>query len=135
MMENPTVDSSLAEERTAMAIFRTNLALDRTTLAWIRTTLTMSSFGLGTIGFFRTVRQFSETPETIRLHEGAIHFGVALVVLGVVATVLVAISHLSTLRRLRAGEVPTPPAWPLSITISVLLALCALGGLWLVFIR
>jgi len=121
---------SLAEERTEMATYRTSLALDRTTLAWIRTTLTMSSFGLGLIGFFRTVRLQAETPETIRLHEGAIDFGVALVLIGVVATVLVAISHLSMVRKLRAGEMPLPTMWPLSITVSLLLSLLALGGLW-----
>ena len=113
-----------------MAAYRTSLSLDRTTLAWIRTTLTMSSFGLGMIGFFRTLRQEGETPETIRLHQGAVHFGVALVVIGVIATVLVAISHLSMVRKLRAGEMPLPTMWPLSITISLLLALLALGGLW-----
>ncbi len=120
----------LAVERTEMATFRTSLALDRTTLAWIRTTLTMSSFGLGMIGFFRSRRQASETAETIRMHEGAIHFGVALTLIGVVATVLVAISHWATLRKLKAGEMPLPTMWPLSITISLLLALLALGGLW-----
>src|SRR5271154_850477 len=120
----------LAEERTEMATYRTSLALDRTTLAWIRTTLTMSSFGLGLIGFFRTLREQAETPETIRLHEGAIDFGVALVLIGVIATVLVAISHLSMVRKLRAGEMPLPTMWPLSITVSLLLALLALGGLW-----
>jgi len=124
----------LAEDRTEMATFRTSLALDRTTLAWIRTTLTMSSFGLGMIGFFRTVRQESGTPESVRLHEGAIHFGVALVVIGVVATVLVAISHLSMVRKLRAGEMPLPTMWPLSITVSLLLALLALGGLWVFYL-
>jgi inner membrane protein YidH len=113
-----------------MATYRTSLALERTTLAWIRTTLTMSSFGLGMIGFFRTVRLQSETPESIRMHEGAIRFGVALVLIGVAATVLVAISHWSTVRKLRAGEMPLPTMWPLSITISGLLAVLALGGLW-----
>lgn len=124
----------LAEDRTEMATFRTSLSLDRTTLAWIRTTLAMTSFGLGMIGFFRTLRQQAETAETIRLHEGAIHFGVVLVVIGVVATVLVAISHLSMVRKLRAGELPLPTIWPLSITVSLLLALLALGGLWVIYL-
>jgi len=124
---------AFATERTEMAALRVGLAIDRTTLAWIRTTLAMSSFGLGMIGFFRSLREHNETPESIRLHEGAIQFGVVLVVLGLVATVLVAISHLSMLRKLRAGETPVPAAWPLSITISLLLALLAVGGLWFVF--
>jgi putative membrane protein len=124
-----------ATERTEMAALRVSLAIDRTTLAWIRTTLSMSSFGLGMIGFFRSLREHAETPESIRLHEGAIHFGVVLVVMGVVASVLVAISHMTMLRKLRAGETPVPVAWPLSITISLLLSLLAVGGLWIVFGR
>ena len=96
---------AFATERTEMAALRVGLAIDRTTLAWIRTTLAMSSFGLGMIGFFRSLREHNETPESIRLHEGAIQFGVVLVVLGLVATVLVAISHLSMLRKLRAGDI------------------------------
>ena len=116
-----------------MSQFRTSLALDRTTLAWVRTTITMSTFGLGTIGFFRSLRTSSETPRTIRLHEYAIHFGVALVVLGLIATILVGISHFSAVRRLRAGETPKLAAWPLSVTISFLLALLALYGMWVVF--
>lgn len=95
----------------------------------------MSSFGLGMIGFFRAVRQESETAATIRMHEVAIHFGVALVVIGVVATVLVAMSHLSMVRKLRAGEMQPPEVWPLSVTISLLLALLAMGGLGAVFSR
>jgi putative membrane protein len=124
---------TLSEERTAYATFRTSLALDRTTLAWIRTTLTMSSFGLGMIGFFRSVRMEKMTPESVRNHEFAIHFGVALVVIGVVATVLVAVSHVSALGRLRAGETPVAARWPLSITVALLLALLAVWGLWVIF--
>jgi putative membrane protein len=123
----------LAEDRTAMASYRTSLALDRTTLAWIRTTITFSTFGLGTIGYFRSLRQSAETPRTIRLHEGAIQFGVVLVVLGLVATILVAISHFLALRKLRVGKLPELSAFPLSITVSVLLALLMLYELWQVF--
>ena len=39
------------------------LALDRTTLAWIRTTLTMGTFGLGMIGFFRSLSDRAQTPK------------------------------------------------------------------------
>lgn len=124
---------TLAEERTELAIFRTSLSLERTTLAWVRTTLTMSSFGLGMIGFFRTIRMQANTPESVRLHEAAIHFGVALVLIGVVATVLVAVAHVSALRKLRAGEMPMATKWPLSITFALLLALLALWGMWSAF--
>jgi putative membrane protein len=124
---------TLAGERTEMATFRTSLALDRTTLAWVRTTLTMSSFGLGMIAFFRTIRMEANTPESVRLHEAAIHFGVALVLIGVVVTALVAVSHVSALRKLRAGEMPMAAKWPLSISLALLLALLALWAMWVAF--
>ena len=90
---DPRVD--LARERTGMASFRTQLALDRTTLAWVRRTLTMASFGFGLVGFFRSLRGQAPSAETIRLHQGAIRFGLALIVLrtgtgGVVSLVNVA---------------------------------------------
>src|SRR5512136_383805 len=95
----PNVD--LARDRTGMAKFRTQLALDRTTLAWIRTTLTMATFGFGTVGFFRSLREKSPTPQAVRFHENAIRFGVSLIVLGTLATVLAGVSHWFVLRRLR----------------------------------
>jgi putative membrane protein len=135
MTETPPSDPRvpLAQRRTELATFRTALALDRSTLAWIRTTLAMTSFGVGIVAFFRTIRERAETPQAIRMHQTAIRFGVALVIIGVVATTLVAISHLISLRKLRRGETLSTARWPLSITISFLLALLALFGLWSAF--
>lgn len=136
-MNQPTVDPrvDLARERTSMAKFRTQIALDRTTLAWIRTTLTMATFGFGTVGFFRSLRQANPTPEAIHMHEGAIRFGLALIALGIVATVLAMVSHWFTLRRLRRDEVPVLTQWPLSITVAMLLTVIGLVSLWYVFPR
>lgn len=125
IMNQQTTGSSnteLAQDRTSMAKFRTQLALDRTTLAWIRTTLTMATFGFGTVGFFRTLREKSPDPRAAQMHEGAIKFGFALVFLGILATVLAAASHWYTLRRLRRNDVPVLTQWPLSVTIAMLLA-------------
>ena len=125
--------AGLASQRTSMAGFRTELALDRTTLAWIRTTLTMASFGFGMVAFFRSLRQSSPTAATQRLHQGAIAFGVALIVLGLAATVLAGLSHWFTLRRLRLGQTPVLTPWPLSITVAMLFVIIGLVGLWAVF--
>ena len=125
----------LAKNRTGMAGFRTGLALDRTTLAWIRTTLTMGTFGFGTIGFFRTLREKNPTPETVREHQGAIVFGIGLVCLGCASTVAAGLSHWFTLRRLRRGETPVVSQWPLSITVAMFLALIGLISLWYVIPR
>lgn len=123
----------LAEDRTLMAKFRTQLAVDRTTLAWIRTTLTMATFGFGTVGFFRTLREKTSTPESIRIHQGAIRSGVALIVIGLVSTILAGVSHWVTLRRLRSNQTPTLSRWPLSVTVAMFLAIVGFLSLWYVF--
>jgi putative membrane protein len=128
-------NSELARDRTGLARYRTQLALDRTTLAWIRTTLTMATFGFGMVGFFRSLRASSPTPETIQLHQSAILFGTALIVLGVAATVAAGISHWFVLRRLRRNQAVALTQWPLSITLALLLSVVGLAALWGVFQR
>lgn len=123
----------LAGERTSFAKFRTSLALDRTTLAWIRTTLTFATFGFGMIGYFRTLRQETQTEQAVRLHQAAIQMGVALVVIGLAATILAAFSHCMALRKLRRGEQVVVSRWPLAVTIAVLISVLGLYGLWSVF--
>jgi putative membrane protein len=120
----------LRDDGPGMAGFNTKLALDRTTLAWIRTTLTMASFGFGMVTFFRSLQQGSPSAETVRLHQGAIHFGVALIVIGIIAMLCAGLSHWFMLRRLRRGETPVLSQWPLSITVALLFTIIGLMGLW-----
>ena len=125
---DPGVD--LARQRTSMASYRTQLALDRTTLAWVRTALSMASFGFGMVAFFRSIQQQAPSPETIRLHGGAIRMGTALLILGIVGAVLAGLSHWFTLRRIRRGESPGLTRWPLSVTVAMLTAVIGLVGFW-----
>jgi len=136
--ETPTPSDprvNMARERTGLASFRTELALDRTTLAWVRTTLTMASFGFGLVGFFRSLRAQAPTAETIRLHQGAIRFGVALIVLGTGAMALAGLSHWFTLRRLRRGDPLVLTKWPLTIVLALLLTIMCIVGLASLFDR
>jgi len=73
--------------------------------------------------------------EVIRVHQGAIAFGISLVVIGIVATILAGLSHLSTVRRLRRGELPVLTGWPLSVTVAVLVAVAGMAGLWSLLAR
>ncbi|MGO9108743.1 MAG: DUF202 domain-containing protein [Thermoguttaceae bacterium] len=123
----------LARDRAHMARFQTQLALDRTTLAWIRTALTMASFGFGLVAFFRSLRQESPSEETLRLQHGAIHLGIALVALALLATVLAGVSHAIMVRRLRRGEQPILRQWSLSITVAMLFVVICLAGIWELF--
>lgn len=126
---------AMSRERTGMAVLRTQLALDRTTLAWIRTSLTMASFGFGMVGFFRSLRARAPTPETIRMHQGAIQFGTGLLVLGTIFMALAGLSHWLALRRLRTGQPVESAKWPLTIVLALLLAVLFMAGLWAVWER
>jgi uncharacterized membrane protein YidH (DUF202 family) len=132
MSDAPNTDPrvALATKRTTLASFRTAQALDRTTLAWVRTTLTMGSFGFGMVAFFRALDERAQTPGAARLHHGAILFGESLILAGVVASLLVGISHWKTLRRMERGEMPRAARWPLSITVAVFVAVLGAAGLW-----
>jgi putative membrane protein len=136
-METPAVDPrvELAKDRTSLAKLRTALALDRTMLAWIRTALTMATFGFGTVGFFRSLRAASPTPENIRLHQSAITFGVTLIVMGVSSIVLSGGAYWFALRRLRHDRAPALNPWPLSITVGLLLAILGSAALWALLAR
>lgn len=90
----------------------------------------MATFGFGTVGFFRTLRMASPTPEAVQLHASAIRFGVTLIVIGVVVTVLSGISHWFALGRLRREEAPVLSRWLLSIAVAMLLAVLGLVALW-----
>lgn len=137
MDQAPTTSANVEPglDRTGLAKFRTQLALDRTTLAWIRTTLTMATFGFGTVGFFRSLREKSPTPEAVHLHEAAIRFGVSLIVLGTLATVLAGVSHWFVLRRLRRDAPVVLTQWPLSIVLAMLLSVIGLTSLWTLLMR
>ena len=137
MAENPEGDprTALAGKRNHFAKFRTSLALDRTTLAWIRTAVTFATFGFGMIGFFRTIAQATRSEQAERVHQAAIHMGVALVIVGLVAMLLAAFSHWMALRKLRRGEQLSIAQWPLSMTIAVLIAVLGLYALWFAFPR
>jgi len=126
---------SLAADRTSLAKYRTQLALDRTLLAWIRTALTFATFGFGLVGFFRTAAQTNKTAEAVQLHKAAIHMGIALVLIGIIALVLSAISHWAGLRKLRRDDDVRLSAWPLSITVAALASILGLYGLWSLFYR
>ncbi len=131
--DDPRIE--LARTRTGFAAHRTQLALDRTTLAWIRTTLTMGSFGFGLVGFFRSVREKSPTPEAVAIHQAAIQFGLSLIVLAAVATLLAAVSHWRTLGRLRRGEELGISRFPLSLAVAFLVTVAILAGLAALFVR
>lgn len=123
----------LAIERTSFAKYRTQLAPRPHNVGLASYRPTFATFGFGMVGFFRAVRQANQTPEAARVHHAAIHMGVALILIGIIAMLLSAISHWSALRTLRRGERLPLAKWPLTVTITVLVSVLGLYGLWSLF--
>jgi hypothetical protein len=82
------------------------------------------------VGFFRSLRAASPTPDTIEVHQSAIRFSVALVALSIGATILAGVAHWRALRRLRLDEAPVLSQWPSSLTVALVLAMPGSASVW-----
>ena len=77
---------------TELALVRTALAHERTLMAWIRTSASLISFGFTIYKFFEyfaEARSANPAPHLI----GARHFGMGMIIVGVVALVLATIDY------------------------------------------
>jgi inner membrane protein YidH len=130
------VNTELAARRTGMAFQRTRLAEDRTLMAVIRTALSLIGFGFTIYQFFQRLRE----QDIVTGAEASRHFGLALVVLGVLMLVFGIIYHLRFmigLRRLREsmreeGLIYGETVFPVSLTLitAVLLLLVGLAAIF-----
>jgi putative membrane protein len=102
---------------------RVRFAGERTLLAWVRTGLGLMGFGfvVARFGLFlremETVRQAPPVQGT----GASLGIGVALLVLGVIVTLLAGWEHAQRLRRLARGEPFVPPRWSLGVVLSIVL--------------
>ena len=130
------VNTELAARRTGMAFQRTRLAEDRTLMAIIRTALSLIGFGFTIYQLFQRLRE----QDVIARAEAPRHFGLALVVLGVLMLMFGIIYHVQFmlgLRRLREsmrddGLIHGETVFPVSLTLitAVLLLLVGLAAIF-----
>jgi putative membrane protein len=130
------INTELSSRRTGMSFQRTRMSADRTLMSVIRTSLSLIGFGFT---IFQIFQKLHET-QVLKSSEAALHFGVALVLLGI-AMLLVGIgyhvSFMVGLRRERAamkadGLVHAESQFPVSLTLMVALLLLAIGFLAIV---
>lgn len=84
---------------------RVYLAAERTLLAWIRTGLALMGFGfvVARFGLFLREMQAVERAAPLQAPRLSLWFGVALVAMGVIVTVVAAINHQRLVGRLQQG--------------------------------
>jgi putative membrane protein len=125
------VNTELAARRTGMAFQRTRLAEDRTLMAVIRTALSLIGFGFTIYQFFERLRE----QDVIARAAAPRHFGLALVVLGIVMLCLGILYHVQFmfgLRRLRQsmrdeGLIHGETVFPVSLTLITAILLLIVG--------
>jgi putative membrane protein len=108
---------------------RVRFAAERTLLAWVRTGLALMGFGFVVARFGLFLREFAVAGgEPLPTKTGwSAWIGVALVLLGVVVSVLAALEHRVVLQRIERGEAYQPPRWSLGLVVAALLAAIGLG--------
>ena len=131
-VRSPPANSSfeLASRNTSLALQRTRLAADRTLMAVIRTSLSLISFGFT---IFKISQNLVEN-KILKIGGSVPHFGIGLVLLGILMLIIGMVYHLQFMYVLRKqrrqltqdgfirGESPFPPSFTL-ITALILLVL------------
>lgn len=107
---------------------RVYLAAERTFLAWLRTGLALMGFGFVVERFGLLLRELQVGVRVLAGSDAStsLHFGLSLLVLGVVVNAFATIDYIVLVRRLRRGdEVRLGPS---RVGLFVALATAVLGG-------
>src|ERR1051326_6614083 len=104
---------------------RVLFAAERTLLAWIRTGLALMGFGFVVARFGLFLREVAPERQAPPHHAYGLSLwiGTALVVLGIVVTVLAALQHRRVLQQIDRRESFVAPRWPLGQIVAGIMAL------------
>jgi putative membrane protein len=131
--DSASISTELASRRTGMSFQRTRMSADRTLMSVIRTSLSLIGFGFTIFQVFEKAHQ----AELLKSAAAPRHFGIALVLLGVLMLVVGIGYHVSFMIGLRRerkalkadGLIHAESQFPVSLTLMVALVLLAIGVL------
>jgi len=108
---------------------RVRFAAERTLLAWIRTGLALMGLGFVVARFGIFLRELASAHQAATPPPTGISLwtGTALLVLGVVVTLLAAMQHYHFISQLERGVPYRPARWSLGLAVAVTLAVIGVG--------
>jgi putative membrane protein len=124
----PSASLELSSRNTSLALQRTRMGADRTLMAVIRTSLSLISFGFT---IFKVVQNLAEA-KVLKFGPSVPHFGIVLVLLGILMLATGIIYHGQFMWHLRIirkglieeglihGEIPFPPSFTLATAFILL---------------
>jgi len=126
-----SISVELSARRTGMSFQRTRMSADRTLMSVIRTSLSLIGFGFTIAQFFQKLHESG----MLKSSRPAVHFGVALVAIGVVMLIAGIGYHVAFMvglrrerDRLRArGLIHAESTFPLSLTLMTAIILLGVG--------
>ena len=130
-MTLPHENAMALDASTRLSFERTVLAFERTMLSWVRTATALISFGFSIQQFFRMARGgAAERSQVV----GPDEFGLAMILIGLLALLLAALNHRSDIKalKLQYPEQDNYPAIPRS-RAAILAALIAVLGMLALF--
>lgn len=108
---------------------RAYLAAERTLLAWIRTGLAMMGFGfvVARFGLFLREMQAVQQGTPVESARGSLWFGIALVLMGVLANLSAVFQHARLVRELKEGNWDADRPARSGMIVAVVLAVVGLA--------
>ena len=127
----PSASLELAARNTSLALQRTRMGADRTLMAVIRTSLSLISFGFT---IFKVAQNLADA-KVLKVNSSVPHFGVGLVLLGILMLGTGIIYHGQFMLRLRVtqkglieeGLIRRESPFPPSFTLATALILLGIG--------
>jgi putative membrane protein len=117
---------------------RVYFAAERTFLAWIRTGLALMGIGFAVSRFGLFLRQLTAAESHLTLHSTGVSLwsGVALVILGVIVTLVAALRHVQLIHELSSGTWQPGRVSRDAVFVAVILAVIGSGmAIYLILIR